>query len=383
MSRRRLTTLLGAGVLAYLLMVAAPLAIIIAVVGGGLGVNGLCGGPGGQPDTAGGGGGNAALTGSDQLAYAQLITSVTAQRGLPQQAAVVAIATAAQESRLGQAGMNVAVDHDSLGLFQQRPSSGWGTPAQIKDPNYATNKFLDALIGIGDWITKPITVAAQTVQRSAFPDAYAKWEAQARDLAARFWPPGVPVGGNPAAAARVGTQAAPDGAGAQACPGNGGDGLAPGQGSTAVPPGFVPPSQPQQAAVVRTALAQLGKPYQWGGTGPAAFDCSGLMVAAWREGGVTIPRTAAVQSTFGAPVATLAQAQPGDLVFIAGALGTPDRPGHVGMYLGNDQIINAPQEGDPVQIIPASKWAGKITGIRRPGSAAPDAPAPAAGARAA
>lgn len=384
MSRRKITTLLGAAGLAYLLLVMAPLALVLAIVSGGLGTAGLCTGPGGQPGSASAGGPAGSLTGGDQMAYAQLITSIVAQRGLPQQAAVVAIATAAQESRLGQAGMNVAVDHDSLGLFQQRPSQGWGSPAQVKDPTYSTNKFLDGLVGIAGWITMPITKAAQTVQRSAFPEAYAKWEPQAREFAARFWPPGLPVVGDPAAqAAQAGTPAAPDAVGAQPCPGNGGDGLAPGQGSTTVPPGFVPPTQPQQAAVVRTAMAKLGKPYQWGGTGPDAFDCSGLMLTAWRDGGVTIPRTAAVQSTFGAPVPDIAQAQPGDLVFIAGANGTAAKPGHVGMYLGNGQIINAPQEGEPVQIIPAQKWDGKITSVRRPGTSEPDSPAPASGSQAA
>lgn len=382
MPRRKIGPLLAAVGLAYLLLIMAPLTLLLMIVGGGLGTAGLCTGPGGQPGSASAGGPAGSLTGGDQMAYAQLITSIVAQRGLPQQAAVVAIATAAQESRLGQAGMNVAVDHDSLGLFQQRPSSGWGTPEQVKDPSYATNAFLDALVKIRDWASMPITVAAQTVQASAFPSAYAKWEPQAREFAARFWPPGLPPGGDPAAqaaqAARAGTPATPDAAGAQPCPGNGGDGLAPGQGSTTVSPGFVPPTQPQQAAVVATAMAQLGKPYQWGGTGPDAFDCSGLMVVAWRAGGVTIPRTAAVQSTFGAPVPDIAQAQPGDLVFIAGANGSSSQPGHVGMYLGNGQIINAPQEGDPVQIIPVQKWDGKITGIRRPGTSEPDAPVPAA-----
>ena len=378
MDRGRLGLLIGAGAAAYLLFLVAPLVFIAALFGGGLGLgSGTCDGPGGT--TNGGGGAGATLTGGDQLAYAQLITSIVAQRGLPQQAAVVAIATAAQESRLGQAGMNTAVDHDSLGLFQQRPSTGWGSPAQVKDPNYATNKFLDALVEVGGWATMPVTEAAQTVQRSAFPSAYAKWVDQARALATRFWPPGTPPGGNPAAQAARAASAAPGAtaAGAQPCPGMGGSGDPPGQGSTMLPPGYTPPSQPQQAAVVNKALAQLGKPYQWGGNGPDAYDCSGLTVAAWRDGGVTLPRTAAAQSRFGAPVAGIAQAQPGDLVFKAGANGTAARPGHVGMYIGGGNIVHAPQEGEPVQIVPATTWNGEITAIRRPGVADPDAPAPA------
>lgn len=377
MDRRRLATLIGAGLAAYLLFLVTPLVIVAALVSGGLSLGGNgCEGPGGTAGTQGGAGGGAALSGGDQLAYAQLITSIVAGRGLPQQAAVVAIATAAQESRLGQAGMNVAVDHDSLGLFQQRPSAGWGSPAQVKDPTYATNTFLDRLVGLGGWATMPVTKAAQTVQRSAFPDAYAKWEPQARGFAARFWPAGTPAGGDPAAAAAQ-TVAAPSAAGAQSCPGEGGDGLAPGAGSIAVPPGYTPPTAPEQKAVLDFAMAQLGKPYQWGGTGPSAYDCSGLMWSSWAKGGVTLPRTAAAQSTFGAPVPTVAQLQPGDLIFMPGSLGSPDRPGHVGMYIGNGQLINAPQTGQPVQIVPVAKWQGKISGIRRPGATSPDAPAPA------
>ncbi|MDL5160483.1 C40 family peptidase [Actinomycetospora termitidis] len=375
MDRRRLGLLVGSAVTAYLLFLAAPLILVTVLISGGLGAAGsTCDGPGGT--AAGTDGTGAALNGGDQLAYAQLITSIVAGRGLPQQAAVVAIATAAQESRLGQAGMNTAVDHDSLGLFQQRPSAGWGSPAQVKDPTYATNKFLDGLVGIGGWATMPVTKAAQTVQRSAFPDAYAQWEAQARDFATRFWPPGTPPGGNPAAAATQ-AAAAPSAAGAQTCPGEGGDGLAPGSGSTAVPPGYTPPTAPQTRAVLDFAMTQLGKPYQWGGTGPDAYDCSGLMWASWAKGGITLPRTAAAQSKFGAPVTDPAQLQPGDLIFMPGANGSPASPGHVGMYIGNGQLINAPQTDDPVQIVPVSKWQGKISGMRRPGATNPDAPSPA------
>ena len=124
-------------------------------------------------------------------------------------------------------------------------------------------------------------------------------------------------------------------------------------------------------------MAQLGKPYQWGATGPAAFDCSGLMWSAWAKGGVTLPRTAAAQSKFGAPVTSIDQLQPGDLIFIPGADGTPANPGHVGMAIGGGNLVDAPDVGRPVQVEPISKWAGKISGMRRPGVAQPDAPAPA------
>lgn len=96
-------------------------------------------------------------------------------------AGVVALATAMQESRLSNLTYG---DRDSLGLFQQRPSMGWGTPAQILDPTYSTGRFLDALQGVPGWQSMPVTVAAQRVQRSAYPSAYAPWEQLATDLAA-------------------------------------------------------------------------------------------------------------------------------------------------------------------------------------------------------
>jgi len=109
------------------------------------------------------------------------IVGVVKGRELPLRAGVVAVATAMQESLLHNIDYG---DRDSLGLFQQRPSQGWGTREQILDPVYSTGKFLDGLVALGDWRALPLTVAAQQVQRSAFPDAYAKWEQQAAELVA-------------------------------------------------------------------------------------------------------------------------------------------------------------------------------------------------------
>ena len=372
MNNRKVLGWLAAGATAaFLLFVVMPVAVLLFTINALFGAGATsCQGAGG-PTTAGGG---APAPNGNQASYAQMITSIVAARGLPQQAAVVAIATAAQESGLGQVGMNVALDHDSLGLFQQRPSAGWGSPAQVKDPTFATNAFLDHLVKIGNWFSLPVTQAAQAVQGSAFPQAYAKWEAEARGLAAKFWPAGTPPGGNPTAAAQQASAATPSAAGAQDCPGQGGDGLAPGGGTTTAPPGLPAPADPAAKAAVNFALAQLGKPYQWGATGPGAYDCSGLMVASWRAAGITLPRTAATQSGFGTPITDPGQLQPGDLIFIPGADGTPAAPGHVGMYVGNGQLINAPDEGQPVQLAPITKWQGKITGMRRPTAANPDPP---------
>jgi hypothetical protein len=117
---------------------------------------------------------------AEQAENASLITAISVRRGLPARAASIALATAYQESKL----MNLeGGDRDSLGLFQQRPSQGWGTPEQILDPVYATNAFYDALGRVEGFEAMEITDAAQEVQRSAYPDAYADHEADARALA--------------------------------------------------------------------------------------------------------------------------------------------------------------------------------------------------------
>ena len=115
-----------------------------------------------------------------QTAYAATIEAVAEQRGLPARAATIAIATAIQESKLRNLKYG---DLDSVGLFQQRPSQGWGTTEQILDPVYATNRFYDALVKVHGYETMKITEIAQKVQKSAYPDAYASHEQEGRLLA--------------------------------------------------------------------------------------------------------------------------------------------------------------------------------------------------------
>ncbi|PYF96804.1 hypothetical protein SAMN05216184_11722 [Georgenia satyanarayanai] len=117
---------------------------------------------------------------ADQADNAALITAVTVRRGLPARAATIALATAVQESKLRNIDYG---DRDSLGLFQQRPSQGWGTPEQVTDPVYATNAFLDGLVEVPGYTELPVTEAAQTVQRSGFPEAYADHEPEGRAFA--------------------------------------------------------------------------------------------------------------------------------------------------------------------------------------------------------
>ncbi|QZY28474.1 hypothetical protein [Nocardioides sp. SCSIO 67246] len=116
----------------------------------------------------------------EQAANAAFIAAVSVRRGLPARAATIAIATAIQESKL----VNIDYgDRDSLGLFQQRPSQGWGTRRQVLDPEYSVNAFYDELTKVDGYESMEVTDAAQEVQRSAYPEAYADHEADARVLA--------------------------------------------------------------------------------------------------------------------------------------------------------------------------------------------------------
>ncbi|HEV2377905.1 MAG TPA: C40 family peptidase, partial [Streptosporangiaceae bacterium] len=114
-----------------------------------------------------------------------------------------------------------------------------------------------------------------------------------------------------------------------------------------------PPQLPSSAVAtaIAYASAQLGKPYCWGGQGPACFDCSGLVYAAYAAAGIHLARTTFQWAQDG-PQVPLSQIQPGDLLFSAGSDGTPINPGHVVMYLGGGQVIQAPQSGEDVQIDP-------------------------------
>jgi hypothetical protein len=120
---------------------------------------------------------------TEQSRYAGIIAAVGQQAGVPPYGLQIALATAMQESQLRNLPYG---DRDSLGLFQQRPSAGWGTAEQVMDPVYAARAFFGGptgpnngqppgLLDIDGWTDMPLTVAAQAVQRSAFPDAYARW----------------------------------------------------------------------------------------------------------------------------------------------------------------------------------------------------------------
>ncbi|MGP3917743.1 C40 family peptidase [Nonomuraea sp. 10N515B] len=246
----------------------------------------------------------------EQQAHAALIVQVAVERGLPARAAVIAIATALQESHL----RNLRYGHlDSLGLFQQRSSQGWGTPEQILDPRYAISTFYAHLVKVPSWERLPLTRAAQAVQRSGRPDAYARWEPFAQRTV---------------------------------------DALA----GTCVP--LIPGEQ--AAAVLAYAHAQLGKPYLWGAEGPNSFDCSGLTMRAYQAAGITIPRVAADQWRHAPPIPA-GHEQPGDLAFFRMEA---DGPGHVGLVRGGGQMIHAPNRHTVVQI--GSYQREDLVGFARP-----------------
>ncbi|MFR9780996.1 hypothetical protein ACL02O_33810 [Micromonospora sp. MS34] len=123
-----------------------------------------------------------------QLDNAKAIVKAAKETGVGERGAVIGVATSLQESKLYNLGhLGTYNDHDSEGLFQQRPSSGWGTPEQVTDPDYASKAFFNALKNVGGWRDLPLTAAAQTVQVSAFPYAYAQWEEQAADIVQQLW----------------------------------------------------------------------------------------------------------------------------------------------------------------------------------------------------
>ena len=263
------------------------------------------------------------LTG-ERLTNAQTIVSVGVGMGVPARGEIIAIATAILESRL----VNLSGgDRDSVGLFQQRPSQGWGTPEQLHTPTYAATAFYTRLLQVPGWQNVALTDAAQAVQRSAYPDAYAQWEQSATVIVAALL----------------------------------------GQHATGCGPQVTVPGNPKAQVAVDAALSQLGVPYSYAGgnlQGPTlgvcqpgtdgwndchlvGFDCSGLMLYAWRKAGVTVPHyTVAMWNDPGfVHITDRSRVQPGDMMMFEGP-----PPGHTGMYIGNGQLVDAPHSGSLVKI---------------------------------
>lgn len=304
--------------------------------------------------------------GGRQLVNAGLVVAVGKEMRLPQRAWVVATATAMQESRLkvlanaavpesmALPNEGVGADHDSVGLFQQRTS--WGSVPERMDPKASARLFYQRLVAIPGWEGLRLTDAAQRVQGSAFPDLYAQWEQPANAVVGSV--EGIVCG----------------------------PGVAPGQRVSL-------PGNPRAEVVVNAALAQLGLPYAWGGgdaRGPTrgisdgggaadragdrykvGFDCSGLALFAYAQIGVAVPhQTQAIWARFQPAVADPAAVQPGDLVLLS-TNGAASGVHHVGIYLGEGRVVEAPQSGEVVKVTTgiwqSPYWSRQFIGAVRPG----------------
>ncbi|MFJ2649467.1 C40 family peptidase [Streptomyces sp. NPDC087420] len=307
---------------------------------------------------------------ADQIPNAKTIQATGVAMHIPARGQVVALATALQESGL----RNLAYgDRDSLGLFQQRPSQGWGTANEILDPVHASTMFYEALERVSGWQSLSVTQAAQAVQKSGFPEAYAAWEPLATALQQAIKPLLAQAGGaspGPAPSRSAGTKTpGPGTAGGCTAGGDGTDfGVIP---PGAVPAGYEIPADapPKVQTAIRWALGQLDTPYQWGGSCTDSHgldpmgrcDCSSLMQQSYRAAGVALTRTTYTQVKEGKAVPADAL-MPGDLVFTEG---TAEVPEHVGMFIGQGLIVNAPHTGDVVRIATLSSWKSQILAVRR------------------
>lgn len=238
---------------------------------------------------------------------------------------VIAVATAIQESGLRNlAHLGDRNDHDSIGVFQQRPSQGWGTTTHLSNPAYQAAQFYDKLLTVPGWESMPLSRAAQTIQVSAFPHAYATWTDEALHLVEHL-------------TGTLTTCAT--------------DALGP------LPDQFTLPTHtpPAVTTAIGWAMHQIGTPYHFGGacTDPHSgdpaqqCDCSSLTQAAYRAAGITIPRITTDQAHTGHQVTDPALLLPSDLILIPGSHGSMTNPRHVGMYLGDGLIIHAPAPAPP------------------------------------
>ena len=304
-----------------------------------------------------------------QLTRAATIISVGGGiQGVGRRGVVVALMAALAESHLQMLSNTNAYpvsatypndgdgsDHDSLGMFQMRPSTGWGSVAELMDPEYQAQAFFGGsggpnhgwprgLLDIAGWQYLPKGQAAQAVEASAYPGRYAAYE--------------------PVAKAILDTLGSASTSGSCADSPNG---TAP-----PLPSGFA-------GAFITAAKRQLGTPYVWGGgtfTGPSGiaadgrgpgFDCSGLVLyAAYQasRGSLRLPHYTGAQITYGRPVAWDAK-QPGDLIFFTHP--GSSTPHHVAIYLGGDQILQAPRTGENVRLGTIAEFAGEVMTLRRLG----------------
>ncbi|MDN5685850.1 MAG: C40 family peptidase [Brachybacterium sp.] len=290
-------------------------------------------------------------TSAEAMKNAAIIMKVGEQEGIPARGQMVALMVAMQESTLQNLS---AGDRDSIGLFQQRPSQGWGTPEQLHDPSYASLAFyrgidsagggqIPGLMDIDGWESMPLTVAAQRVQRSAYPRAYAKHEQPAREIMSALSDVDVTVDENVA--------------GAGLC--ENGSGAA-----------GIETSGKTQQKVIEAARSTLGAPYvfgagDWNGPQGGGQDCSGLTTYSYAEAGIRLPRVARGQwAALRSYEVKPSEIQPGDLIFESwGRLGS--EVSHVTIYIGNGKAIEASRSAGRTKISDARLSGEQFVGIAR------------------
>lgn len=312
---------------------------------------------------------------TEQLKNASTIVQVGRNLGMSTRDIQIALITAMVESNLVNVNYG---DRDSLGLFQQRPSQGWGSPEQVMDPIYSATKFFKTLRGLGDRrYQMGMGQAAQAVQRSAFPDRYAERIGEMRKL----WPQiqqgagetPTTIEGQPYDIASMMPQAAPNPMPPSASQMLGAWGMnnpAPveldafdGLGT------FISPSTNDQIikplmeesgeytkgvngwrkAVIEFGRSALGTPYVWGGTNlSSGVDCSGLIQAIFSKAGIEMPRISYAQANSGKRVG-IAGLRPGDL-YAWDNSSRNNGADHIALYLGNGMILEAPRPGGVVRI---------------------------------
>jgi len=315
----------------------------------------------------------------DQLRNAGIIYQVGVQMGMSTRDIQIALITAMVESNL----INVNYgDSDSLGLFQQRPSQGWGTPEQVTDPRYAASTFYKHLKGLGDQrYSMTMGEAAQAVQRSAYPDRYGERIAAMRSL----WPSIQKVGGSQPQSMDGGNyqvafaadQTSPYDAlnqtmdpalspnvaqmmGAWGMPiDNMGSGMGTFIGPATNQSVIQPMMETQGAytkgvdgwrkAVLEYARDAVGTPYVWGGTNlQSGVDCSGFVQSVFAKVGIQLPRISYQQANAGSRIG-FKGLRPGDLVAWDNS-SRNNGADHIAIYLGNGMIIEAPRPGLSVRI---------------------------------
>ncbi|MBS4730591.1 C40 family peptidase [Mycobacterium sp. SM1] len=291
--------------------------------------------------------------GSGPINNGKAVIAAGLQMKVPEKGIIIGLAVAMEESGLRNlANTNVpeslripheGVGHDgkSVGIMQQQP--WWGALRDLMTPGVAAQKFFTALLKVGGWQNMAPTVAAQAVQRSAFPDAYDQFVAGATMFYRQHLHEVLTASGYPAP-----PQAAQDDSGRDIC------GVV--RDPKANAPTNLVPGTAAGVAAARAAETQIGLPYVWGGgsiNGPTGggFDCSGLVLYAIYQGSghrIVLPHLTYDMVHYGRVVPRTA-VQPGDLVFL-----NPDSrgPGHVAMVVNPSTIVEAKGFGIPVKLSP-------------------------------